>query len=157
MTTEKGNKPRGLKRPVAEVRAELLASEETKHIAKTLGISLEEYVEKVLDYAQHPDKEPILTVVADEAALKAAYPEVKTTAEIVAELEQYVIGKATFELGDGSLDKDGFSNDRKQDKFNQATGAVPTGSHPVAGASRPGSALEDQVQKQLKKGQTPKG
>lgn len=62
---------RGLKRPIEEVRAELLKDKETARIAKTVGMELEEYVELVLKYAQDKDKGPVVKVVEDEE-LKAA-------------------------------------------------------------------------------------
>jgi hypothetical protein len=57
---------RKLKKPVEELRRDLLADERTQGIARTLGMPLEDYVEKVLDYAQHPEKQPEFNVVSDE-------------------------------------------------------------------------------------------
>ncbi|NTX08780.1 hypothetical protein HUA74_34740 [Myxococcus sp. CA051A] len=65
-------KPR-LTRPVENVRAELLADPDTQRIAKSVGMELAAYVELVLDYAQHPEKEPVLQVVPDEALRAAGY------------------------------------------------------------------------------------
>ena len=141
-----GQKPK-LKRPVEEVRAELLASKETQHLAEVFGMKLEDYVEKVLDYAQNPDKEPMLTVATDEAALKAAHPEVMTTAETVRELEKLISGETTLNIP-GEI-SDGFEDSKKMKveisakypAVGSQTGApTPSGSHP-----------------QIKKGQTPKG
>jgi hypothetical protein len=61
---------RKLKKPIEELRADLLADERTQRYAKTLNLPLEEYVEKVLDYAQHPEKEPVFNIVP-EAQVKA--------------------------------------------------------------------------------------
>ena len=64
---------KGLSRPVEVVRAELLKDPDTQRIAKTVGMELEEYVELVLDYAQNPDKEPVVKVVADEELHAAGF------------------------------------------------------------------------------------
>ncbi|MBI5547744.1 MAG: hypothetical protein HY901_28005 [Deltaproteobacteria bacterium] len=61
---------RKLKRPVEEVRAELLADRATQSIAKRLGLPVEAYVEKVLDYALHPGKQPKLKLLP-ESVVKA--------------------------------------------------------------------------------------
>ena len=72
-----------LKRPVEKVRAELLADPDTKRIAKAVKMKLEDYVELVLDYAQHPDKEPVLQVASDEELRNAGYepPSAKDVAQ----------------------------------------------------------------------------
>lgn len=57
--------PRALKKPVEELRKDLLADEKTQHIAKTLGLSPEAYVEKVLHYATHPDEQPVFNVLPE--------------------------------------------------------------------------------------------
>ena len=59
-----------LKKPVEQVRKELLADEHTQNIAKKLGMKLEEYVELVLSYATNPGKEPVLQLL-DDAEVKA--------------------------------------------------------------------------------------
>ncbi|WP_426753369.1 hypothetical protein [Myxococcus sp. Y35] len=88
-------KPR-LKRPVENVRAELLADPDTQRIAKSLDMELEAYVELVLDYAQNPDKEPTLIVAPDEA-LRAAGYNPPTTQDVA----NFFIAAANGELGIG--------------------------------------------------------
>lgn len=61
--------PRKLKKPVEEIRAELLADVHTQNIAKKLGLSTEDYVEKVIHYAV-TGEEPKLNVLPD-AEVKA--------------------------------------------------------------------------------------
>ncbi len=78
--SQPGQKPR-LKRPVEQVRAELLADPDTKRIAKSVGMELKDYVEMVLDYAQNPDKEPMMNVAPDEE-LRAAGYEPPSTEEV---------------------------------------------------------------------------
>jgi len=79
-----------LKRPVEEVRAELLADPHTQSIAEKLGIRVEEYVEKVLEYALHPEKQPELNVLP-EGEVKARGG--ATTTEVKRWLEDVAAGK----------------------------------------------------------------
>lgn len=58
--------PPMLKRPVEEVRKELLEDPRIADIAKQLNIEVAAYVEKILDYAQHPDKQPVLNLLPDD-------------------------------------------------------------------------------------------
>ena len=57
--------PKRLKKPIPELRADLLADPRTRDMAERLGMTLEAYVEKVLDFAQHPDKVPLMNVIPD--------------------------------------------------------------------------------------------
>ncbi|AKQ65144.1 hypothetical protein A176_002056 [Myxococcus hansupus] len=88
-------KPR-LKRPVENVRAELLADPDTQRIAKSLDMELEAYVELVLDYAQNPDKEPTLIVAPDEELRAAGYNPPSTQ-----DVANFFIAAANGELGIG--------------------------------------------------------
>jgi len=77
---------RKLKKPVAELKQELLADAHTQSIAKTLGLSTEAYVEKVLHYATHPDEKPVFTLLPDgevKAQGGATMDEVKSWLEKV--------------------------------------------------------------------------
>jgi DNA-directed RNA polymerase specialized sigma subunit len=69
-----------LKKPVEQLRVELVADPATQSIAKKLGLPVEEYVEKVLDYAQHPDKQPQLNLIPDGVAKSQGGA---TTADVV--------------------------------------------------------------------------
>lgn len=60
--------PRKLKKPIPELRADLLADPTIKHMATTLGMTHEAYVEKVLYWAQHPDEQPELNLISDADA-----------------------------------------------------------------------------------------
>ena len=62
-----------LKKPVEQIRAELLVDADTQRIAKAVNMELEAYVDLVLDYLQNPDKEPQLKVSPDEALREAGY------------------------------------------------------------------------------------
>lgn len=150
--------PKKPKRPVEEVRAELMASEETKQLAKTLGIGLEDYVEKVLAYYAEPSKQPQI-YLAPEEQLRAAGYEPPTEKEILSYLQK---------VESGEID---LRPEHMKDNYNQA--AKPkvaglghtSGSHPMPeglsgekpATSQGGSALRDQVQKQVRKDHTSKG
>ena len=93
-----------LKRPVEEVRAELLADPATQSIAKRLGLELEVYVEKVLHFAQNPEKQPVFNVMPDGVARANG---AATSAEV----------KQWFEdMADGKID---IRTDREKDSFEE--------------------------------------
>ena len=106
-----------LKRPVEELRAQLLADSHTQSIAKKLGCPLEEYVEKVLDYAQNPEKQPEFNVLPDGIAKQQG---AATTAEVKQWFEEVLAGKVDLRA---EHEKDGFEQGRpvrreaKQDGF----------------------------------------
>jgi hypothetical protein len=58
------------KKSADELRAELMGDPRTASMAQTLGLTLEAYVEKVLDYALNPAKKPVFNVAPD-AEIKA--------------------------------------------------------------------------------------
>lgn len=84
--------PKKLKKPVPELRAELLADKDVKEQARMLKIDLAEYVEKILDYAQNPEKPPQLIITPDEE-LKAQDPTVPTVQELQTHLEKIINGE----------------------------------------------------------------
>ena len=98
-----------LKRPVAVVRAELLADPDTKRIAKSVQMKLEDYVELVLSYAQDKDKEPVLQVASDEE-LKRADPDYNPPT--VQEVAQFFLDGASgkLDLGGPDFNKSGFDS-----------------------------------------------
>ena len=98
-----------LKRPVEEVRAELLADPATQAIAQKLGMPLEQYVEKVLDFAQHPEKQPQFNVLP-EGDVKAAGG--ATTGEVKQWLDDVAEGKVDLR------------DDREKDVFEQTLGGT---------------------------------
>jgi hypothetical protein len=99
--------PQKLKKPIEKIRAELLEDADTKRIARAMGMELEPYVEMVLDYLQHPEKEPVLKVASDEE-LRAAGYEPPT----VEEIGNFFLAGARGELGLGGpdLNKSGFDS-----------------------------------------------
>jgi hypothetical protein len=84
---------RKLKKPIPELRADLMADPRTKDMAERLGMTLEAYVEKVLDFAQHPEKVPQMNVLP-EAEVKAQGG--ATVEEVKAWMEDVRDGKITL-------------------------------------------------------------
>jgi hypothetical protein len=82
--------PRKLKRPVEEVRAELLADPHTRGIAEKLGMPVAAYVELVLDYAQNPEKKPEFDLIPEGEAKARG---VATTEEVRGWFEAVAAGK----------------------------------------------------------------
>lgn len=126
--------PKKPRRPIEEVRAELMVSPETQELAKTLGLSLEDYVEKVLSYYKDPSKEPMV-YVASEEQIRAAGVEPPTEKAIVDYLTK--VNKGEIDLRPEHM-RDQFETGRP-------------------GPSAPKSALKDQVQRQADKDKISKG
>ncbi|WP_426752967.1 hypothetical protein [Myxococcus sp. Y35] len=139
-----------LRRPVEEVRAELLANADVKEQARLLKLPVEEYVEKILDYALNPEKPPQIQIVPDEE-LKAKDPNAPTVAEIQDHLEAIVDGRVVISR---AHQRDGF-NDRDADaRYKEAlasdavqrgapesrTGTAPDGSSLRGSKPPPGKA-----------------
>ena len=108
-----------LRRPVEEVRAELLADADVIEQARLLQLPVEQYVEKILDYAVHPEKPPAILIVPDEA-LKQQDPSAPTVAEIEDYLKKVVSGEVTVSP---AHQRDGFNTDEKSD-YGSALGSA---------------------------------
>lgn len=126
--------PKKLKRPVEEVRAELMANEEVRKQAKILKLSLTAYVEKILDYAQNPEKPPQVYVVTD-AELKARDPSIPSTMEIHDYLQAIARGEIVISP---AHQRDGYAEDTAQQRYQAALGTseVPKGAPEDASVSR---------------------
>lgn len=109
-----------LRRPVEVVRAELLADKDVKEQARLLQLPVEAYVEKILDYALHPQKPPQIQIVPDEA-LKAQDPSIPTVAEIQTHLEKVISGEIVISPAQM---RDGFSDDRTRERYESALGTA---------------------------------
>ncbi|QSQ14810.1 hypothetical protein [Myxococcus landrumensis] len=125
MSGENTAEPKKLRRPVAELRAELLENPDVKEQARLLKVDVAAYVEKILDYAQHPDKPAQLTITPDEE-LKAQYPNAPTVDEIAAHIEKIRTGEVAISR---AHQRDGFSSGQGDDRFKSAlaTDAVQLG------------------------------
>jgi hypothetical protein len=110
--------PKKLKRPVEEVRAELLADKDVREQARMLELPVAEYVEKILDYALNPEKPPQVEILPDEV-LKARDPSIPTVAEIQTHLEKIISGEIAISP---AHQRDGFKDDRTHERYNSALG-----------------------------------
>ncbi|MFB1481384.1 hypothetical protein [Corallococcus sp. RDP092CA] len=120
--------PSRLKRPVEVVRAELLADEDVKQQAELFKIPVAQYVEKILDYAIHPDKPPQLEIIPDEE-LKARDPKIATVEEIGTHLQKIIDGEIAISP---AQQRDGFSSDKSHEqRYSAALGS----------ASKPGQTV----------------
>ncbi|RKH04246.1 hypothetical protein D7V97_25615 [Corallococcus sp. CA053C] len=129
--------PSRLKRPVEVVRAELLADADVKQQAEMLKLPIEQYVEKILDYAIHPDKPPQLVITPDEE-LKARDPKIATVEEIQTHLQKIIDGEIVISP---AQQRDGFSSDKSHEqRYSAALGASPKPGQPVA--PKPGAAVD---------------
>ncbi|MBN8226438.1 hypothetical protein JYK02_02830 [Corallococcus macrosporus] len=127
--------PSRLKRPVEVVRAELLADADVKQQAEMLKIPVAQYVEKILDYAIHPDKPPQLEIIPDEE-LKARDPKIATVEEIGTHLQKIIDGEIVISP---AQQRDGFSSDKGHDRYGAALGSSSKGGQTVA--PKPGAAV----------------
>jgi hypothetical protein len=148
MSQETLGKKRALKKPIEEIRAELLKDPDTARIAKAVEMELPDYVEQVLTYLQYPDQRPTFDV-ADEDDMRAAGYEPMSEKDVHDVFAAVVSG----DLEPGSqYRKSGFdSADGRKGPVTDvpASGVVPSG--PQDDAQR--QDLMDQV----KKGSVPRG
>ncbi len=80
------------------IRAKVLADPNTAEIAESLGVELDDYVDRVVEFVMNPKLKPEL-VAASDAALKAAGHTPPDQAEIVAYLKSaaaLVVEKSKF-------------------------------------------------------------
>ena len=128
------------------VRQRLLVNAETQEIAKNLGMELAEYVEMILDYAQHPEKEPILQVLDDETVASLG-GEVPSTADVKAWLQAVQDGEIDLnvqaDVVADAVELKSAEEDRKK-KLSAAIGGTTTRSGPsVAPPVKPAGAKAD--------------
>lgn len=95
-----------LKVPVEQLRAKLMADPEVSKQAALLKLPIEQYVEKIIDYARHPSKPPQLVLTPDEE-LKARDPKIPTQEEIGDYLQKVKSGEIAISP---AHQRDGFKN-----------------------------------------------
>ena len=108
-----------LRRPVDDVREELMKDADVKEQARLLKIPVEQYVEKILDYAVHPEKPPAIMIVPDEA-LKKEDPSIPTVTEVENHLQKLVKGEIPIIPGQA---QDGFSKGPTPSQYQKTLGA----------------------------------
>ncbi len=133
-TTKDGKK---LRRPVEAVRAELLADPDVREQAHILKLPVEQYVEKILDYALHPQKPAQLKIIPDEE-LKARDPNIPTVADLQDHLQKIVDGEIVISP---AHQRDGFKQDDSQQQYEAALGAQDS----LKGAPEPTTSAAAQL------------
>lgn len=94
--------------PVEMARQRLKENPEIIAMAKTVQMDLDEFVERCLYYAQHPDAEPELQVLSDEdQSMLEAEGEIATQDDVVAFFEAASRGELPSQ-NKGHAKKDGF-------------------------------------------------
>ena len=114
---------RNLGMPLAIARKNLREDPHTEAIAKELGVDIETYIDKVLEYALNPDQEPELEVL-DEDAIPELDPTAATMNEVMAWLEGVESGEISLEDRVQIAESDDFSTDADRSELLKAqTGA----------------------------------
>ncbi|QSQ25141.1 hypothetical protein JY651_09500 [Pyxidicoccus parkwayensis] len=108
--------PKKLKKPVEVMRAELLTNKDVIEQARLLKVDLAEYVEKILDYAQNPEKPPQLVITPDEE-LKAMDPNAPTVQELETHLQKIIDGEIVISR---AQQRDGFNDKDADARFKKA-------------------------------------
>jgi hypothetical protein len=147
MSEEKSNaEGKKLRRPVDDVREELMKDADVKEQARLLKIPVEQYVEKILDYAVHPEKPPAIMIVPDEA-LKKEDPSIPTVAEVENHLQKLVKGEIPIIPGKA---QDGFSKGPTPSQYQRTLGAeesIPYKVPPTSGSTSEELSQELELQR----------
>ena len=150
-----------LGRSAAVIEADLMKDPETAAIASELGLSVEEYVTMVMDYAKNPDKDPQMEVIPDEIIMQMDPDERPATmAEVQAWMRKVDSGeidlsphefKTGFGAGETKEQKEAMSMSGGKRQLNVPDG--PSKEEPKDEAAR---ALRDQLRSQLDSARTVK-
>ncbi|HYH97408.1 hypothetical protein [Hyalangium sp.] len=124
---------RKLPRPIEEVRAQLMADPDVREQARLLDVPVPDYVERIIDYATHPEKPPQVWVLPDEE-LKARDPNIPTVDEVKTHLEKIVSGEIAHSPAHMP---DGYSDDRSQERYQAALGTSEAPKGAPEGATVP--------------------
>ena len=115
---ERGRK--GLGMPLEVARAQLMENDEIKQLAETLGMELEDFVERVLFYGKNPDAEPQLHIIPDDE-LEELGADVPTMGEVMEWLRHVDSGKEDLTIVPERV-TDSVSDDRTAEKMKAAAG-----------------------------------
>jgi len=149
MSQETGERKRALKKPIEEIRAELLKDKDTARIAKAVKMELPAYVEKVLEYLQYPDRRPTFELASDEDLRAVGYEPMSEK-----DVRDLYVSVANGELDPANkYQKSGFEG--------AAEGRKPTvtevPSSGVVPAGPQDEAKRQELLEQIKKGGIPRG
>jgi hypothetical protein len=151
--------------PLEIARKNLRDDPQTLAIAEALGVDVETYIDRVLEYAQHPEKEPELELL-DDASVAQLGPEAPSVEDVTRWLEQVEAGEVELDGRVKVAERDGYSTEAERSEVlrAQAGGEAPARrAPPVERVSRgraekpsgEGSVLEEQLrarQRQFKLG-----
>ncbi|MCP4501614.1 MAG: hypothetical protein GY822_16775 [Deltaproteobacteria bacterium] len=109
--SEEGQNRKPAGRALSIIEAELREDEETKKIAETLGLGLDEYIAMVMEYVKDPKKEPELEVY-DEEELAGAIGEKPAT---VKEIEDWLdkVESGEIDLGPKEIGQTEWGDDEE--------------------------------------------
>ncbi|HEX8820787.1 MAG TPA: hypothetical protein VF794_12735 [Archangium sp.] len=148
MSQETAEKKRALKKPIEEIRAELMKDPDTARIAKAVSMELADYVEKVLTYLQYPDRRPEFEVAEDEELRAAGYNPMTEQ-----DVHDVFAAAVRGDLDPGAqFQKSGF--DSADGRKGPATGGASNGAIP---AGPQDDAQRQELMEQIKKGSVPRG
>lgn len=100
--------PKNLGMPLEIAKKNLRDDPQTHAIAEALGVDVEDYIDKVIDYARHPDKEPELELL-DEESIAQLGPDVPSVADVTHWFEQVAEGEIELDDRVEVAPSDGFS------------------------------------------------
>ncbi len=135
-------------RTASQILESVLAQTETKQIADTLGLDLNDYAELVVHYALHPDESPELEVMDDAQARAAGLP---STAECVSFLEKIASGEIDTTLPTERTHYAGYDSEERSSVTLTGASSVKRAPAPgeaqgaVADTAPHGAALRNQV------------
>lgn len=100
--------PKNLGMPLEIAKKNLREDPNTRAIADALGVEVEDYIERVLEYATHPDKEVEVELLDDEAASELG-PEAPSMAEVMQWMEGVASGEISLDDRVKVAESDDFS------------------------------------------------
>lgn len=115
--------PKNLGMPLDMARQNLRDDPNTAEIAKSLGVEVEDYIDKVLEYAQHPDKQPELELLDDEVAAELG-PDAASVAEVEAWMEKVISGEIDLDDRVKIAEHDGFATGAEGSETSRAEAGV---------------------------------
>ncbi|MEO1228389.1 MAG: hypothetical protein AAFZ18_05740 [Myxococcota bacterium] len=142
--------------PLEMARNNLREDPSTHAIAEALGVEVEDYIDRVLEYATHPDKEVEVELLDDEAAAELG-PDAPSMAQVMEWMNGVASGDIDLDDRVKIAESDGFTTqDAPSEVLRREAGAeAPVRRAPGveqiqrgskrASAPEAGSALKDQL------------
>ncbi len=119
------NQPKkSLGMPLEMAKQSLRDNPDTKKIADSLGVELEEYIDQVMHYAMNPELEPELEVYTEEQLEEAGVEGIPSPKECQDWFEAAINGEINLSGRIDVEEKDGFSTKRDQKEVIQESAGV---------------------------------